>query len=207
MKLILFTVLAVTWLGHAQNVLTNEVRDWTFTSGKTFSGSYVSANSAAVVVNRQGTNYSLPFQSLIPADRQYASAQYTAQAKAASAVPDTDKLKAAGLIELSPKLIENYPEKVDRKRGWMEGSFGSVGGDAKYHEEFNDMLGFSLSTEDGLYSRCVVVKNLGDHLDEKVMALKRDHKVRVIGKVVVPTGGRSQGWLMVENISELPDEK
>jgi len=45
---------------------------------------------------------------------------------------ETNQMVQAGMIELTRNLIQNYPENVNNKSGWMDAEFLEVGGDAKY---------------------------------------------------------------------------
>lgn len=211
-KLVLFLMVAALTV----SAQTNSVHTWTLKTGAKFTGDYFTSGTEMVVIKSHGTNCLLKISDLSTNDWLYfqeckaAQRQRQLDAKAVTASAagvDTKSLVAQGYIEFTPKLIENYPEKVDHQNGWMDAEFSSIGGAAKYHEDFNDMLGFSVVADGSSYDHCVVVKNLSTHIDDQIMKLKDGDKIRLTGHVVVPEGGRSQGWLMVDTVTVLNSVK
>lgn len=102
------------------------------------------------------------------AARQAATARRTADESAKAAQfarspagldAEVKQMKQAGMVELTASLIENFPEKVRYKNGWMDAVFEDFDESAGRSSEID--LGFDV--EDSLgksYRHCVVCKTL-----------------------------------------------
>jgi hypothetical protein len=176
---------------------TNSVHNWTLKTGAVFSGDYISSGTQMVVIKNSGTNCLLKISDLSTNDWLYfqecKAAQRQRQLDAEAA-----QLKTDGYLELSGKLIENFPEQTQGRQGWMDGEFNYL--DANYCDPAME-LGLTVEDVNGDYFRkCVVEKNLlgpnfmaGDNSDIKpnplaIVAsnLKRGDRVRLIGTVASP---------------------
>jgi hypothetical protein len=124
---------------------------WVFSTGKTFEGDYYSSGTAAVVVRNNGTNYTFTIANLSKNDQAYVSQMLYAQ-RQARLDAKIKQMQQAGLIELSAKLVENFPEKVrNQQKGWMDATFNGL---SKAHIQFPDMeLGLDITdkNDDGFY--------------------------------------------------------
>jgi hypothetical protein len=167
-------------------------RTWTFKSGKTVEGEYFSSGTSTVVIKKNGTNYFLNISDLSTNDQAYvAKMQFTQRQARLDA--ETNQMAQAGMIEFTPQLIENFPEKVNGRHGWM---------DAEYHYLQNAyvpnqdlQLGFEVRANGEDFSKCIVPKllygsnypsDLSDTqpnpLEAVVTNLKEGDKVRLIGE-------------------------
>jgi hypothetical protein len=81
-------------------------------------------------------------------------------------------------IELSAKLLENFPERVLYKQGWLDGQFYSLGGDDGFLSK--ESVGFWIWDKDGdLFMYCFANKaKFGDLL----LNLRRGDGIRIIGE-------------------------
>jgi hypothetical protein len=174
---------------------------WTFQKGGTFEGDYFSSGTEKVVIRKDGTNNIFKIADLSTNDEAYI-AKIKADQKQARLDAEAKQMASDGMIELTRNLIQNYPEKLDRKSGWMDAEFLEVGGDSKYNDALvTDMLGFEVrDKEQNIYSRCVVTKGLSTQIDKTVLQLQRGEKLRLIGHVVIPQGELAGGWFMVSRI-------
>jgi hypothetical protein len=99
---------------------------WTFKQGGTIAGDYYTSGTAAVVIRRDGTNCILPIANLSSNDLAYV-AKIKADQKQARLDAEVKQMRQAGMIELTAKLIQNFPEKVlPYQKGWMDVTFNSL---------------------------------------------------------------------------------
>jgi hypothetical protein len=168
---------------------------WTFTTGKTFEGDYYSSGTTAVVIRNNGTNYIFKMAYLSTNDLTYV-AKIQADQKQAKLDAEVRQMQQAGKIELTANLIDNFPEKVRSKTGWMDANFYDFDKYAGRSSEID--LGFDV--EDSLgksYRHCVVCKTLHgpnwpydqgqndrpNPLVNVISNLKQGDKVRLYGSV------------------------
>ena len=152
-----------------------------------------------VVVKSHGTNCLLKISDLSTNDWLYLYECKTNQ-RQTQLNAEAMQLQNAGFIELTGKLIENFPEKVNQQRGWMDCEFISLDNGYTSGEEDFD-LGFEVWDRNGdLFGKCIVQKNIfgpnfmsGDNSDQRhnplvetVSNLKRGDKIRLIGTVSSP---------------------
>ena len=131
---------------------------WTFQKGGTFEGNYYSSGTTAVVVRKNGTNYIFKFADLSTNDLAYV-AKIKADQKQAQLDAEVIQMKQAGWNELTSDLIENFPEKVRQKNGWMDATFERLDKFAGRTAEID--LGFDVKDSLGkYYNHCVVCKSL-----------------------------------------------
>jgi hypothetical protein len=178
---------------------------WTLKTGAAFPGDFVSSGSQMVVIENSGTNYFLKITDLSTNDWLYfqecKAAQRQRQFDAEAA-----QLRADGKMEFTSDLIENFPEKVRLKNGWMDAEFlyfDSMGG------RNNEMdLGFCVKDSQGKYfchccvSREIYGQNfLNDPSQIKpnpfvdvISNLKDGDKVRFFGNVDDPRTGAIDEW-------------
>ncbi len=163
---------------------------WILSTGKTVAGDYVSSGTTTLVVKTGGTNCFLAISNLSTNDLAYV-AKIKADQKQARLDAEVKQMQQAGLIELSAKLIENFPEKVrNQQKGWMDATFNGL---SKAHIQFPDMeLGLDITdkNDDGFY-KCVIWKQLNrpdentqpvpNPLATWALGLSRGDKIRLIG--------------------------
>jgi hypothetical protein len=169
-------------------------RTWTFQTGVKFQGDYVSSGTTTVVVNKGGTNYFLTIADLSTDDRAYVAQKQLTQRQAQLDV-ETNQMISAGMIEYTTKLIDNFPEKVESQRGWMDAEFVEINSDKVDFPEVR--LGFEVQDKNNdFYYYCYAEKELpGNNLandisDYKsnslipvITNLKNGDKVRLVGSV------------------------
>jgi len=169
-------------------------RTWTFQTGVTVAGDYVSSGTTMVVIRNSGTNCFLKISDLSTNDRIFVAQMQLAQ-RQARLDAGTNQMARAGRIELTAKLIENFPEKVEDKPAWMDAEFDQL---EPGTVDFQDVrLGFSIRDKNGdWFLYCYVNKNLPgpnypsnfedwqpNPLVSAVTSLKHGDKIRLIGKV------------------------
>jgi hypothetical protein len=95
------------------------------------------------------------------------------------------QMRAAGKMEFTIQLFENFPEKVVNRYGWIDAYFQGL--DNIYVESKEDELGFDIRDINGdSYSKCHAIKtnphnDNPDPVISEIMNLKRGDKVRFIG--------------------------
>jgi hypothetical protein len=162
---------------------------WILSMGKTVAGDYVSSGTTTLVVKTGGTNCFLAISNLSTNDLAYV-AKIKADQKQARLDAEAKQMQQAGMIEFTANLIDNFPEKVRSKTGWMDANFYDFDKYAGRSSEID--LGFDV--EDSLgksYRHCVACKTLhgpnwpydqGQN-DRPISNLKRGDKVRLYGSV------------------------
>jgi hypothetical protein len=149
-----------------------------------------------VVIKNHGTNYFLKISDLSTNDWLYFYECKTNQ-RQSQLNTEAEQLKNDGLIELTEKLIENFPEKVDDHNGWMDVKFVELREDYVYPRM---ELGFWVEDKNGdSFFKCYTEKEfLPDHISNPenisnfpsnplipvITNLRRGDKVRLIGEVV-----------------------
>jgi hypothetical protein len=165
-------------------------RTWVLKTGETVTGDYVSAGSTTLVVKIGGTNCFLALSNLSTNDQTYVAQMQFVQ-RQARLDAEIKQMQQARLIELSAKLIENFPEKVrNQQKGWMDVTFNGL---STAHIQFPDMeLGLDITdkNDDGFY-KCVIWKQLNrpdentqpvpNPLATWALGLSRGDKIRLIG--------------------------
>ncbi len=176
---------------------------WTFTTGKTFDGDYYSSGTTAVVIRSNGTNHIFKIADLSTNDLAYV-AKIQADQKQAKLDAEVKQMQQAGMIELSEKLLEKFPERVDRRAGWMDVEFWRLTTGYGANEGYADSateLGLAVTDKNGdMFDRCVAQKWIlgpnfmsGDNSDEKpnpyvsiIENLKSGDRIRLIGTAHTP---------------------
>jgi hypothetical protein len=163
---------------------------WTFQKGGTFEGDYYSSGTTAVVVRKNGTNYIFKIADLSTNDLAYVT-KMKADQKQAQLDAEMKQMVAAGMIELSARLIKNFPEKVrNQQKGWMDVTFDRL---STAHIAFPDMqLGLDVTDKnDEVFYKCVIFKQLNrpdentqpvpNPLASWALGLMPGDKIRLIG--------------------------
>jgi hypothetical protein len=170
-------------------------RTWVLKTGETVTGDYVSSGTTTLVVKTGGTNCFLKIADLATNDQAYI-AKIKADQKQARLDAEAKQMQQAGMIEFTANLIDNFPEKVRSKTGWMDANFYDFDKYAGRSSEID--LGFDV--EDSLgksYRHCVACKTLHgpnwpydqgqndrpNPLVNEISNLKRGDKVRLYGSV------------------------
>jgi len=167
---------------------------WLLKNGAVFSGIYVSSGTSTVVVNKGGTNYFLTIADLSANDQAYVAQMQLAQ-RQARLNAEADQMISAGMIEYSVKLIDNFPEKVESQRGWMDAEFVEINSDRVDFPEAR--LGFEVQDKNNdFYYYCYAEKELPGNnwpndisdynpnpLIPVITNLKNGDKVRLVGSV------------------------
>jgi len=201
-----------------------EPHTWTLKTGAAFSGDYVSSGTQMVVIKDSGTNCFLKITDLTTNDWLYfqdckaAQRQHQLDAEAA-------QMRAAGLVEFTSDLIENFPEKVNSHDGWMDGKFMRLDSDAAGYmmdgSKLSDLrLGFDVEDKNGhFFSYAFVPKKLlgpnylaGDYNDQRpnelvsvVTSLKEGDQIRLIGHVLATADFRAFEIQKIEMIESAAD--
>jgi len=135
-----------------------EPRVWNLKTGETVTGEYFSSGTTKLVIKTGGTNYFLNICDLSTNDQIYALKMQLTQ-RQARLDAETNQMAKTGMIEFTTKRIENFPEEVDQKPGWMDAKFEklvSIWVDSK-----EDKLGFQIEDKNGdSFSMCFVKKRL-----------------------------------------------
>ena len=167
-----------------------EPHTWTFKQGGKFEGDYYSSGTTAVVIRKDGTNNIFKIADLSTNDQTYVVKMQTAQ-KQARLDAEAKQMASDGRIDLSAKLIENFPEKVrNQQKGWMDVTFNGL---SRAHIQFPDMeLGLDITDKNNEeFYRCVIFKQLNrpDQFTQPmpnplalwVLGLMPGDKIRLIG--------------------------
>lgn len=204
---------------------------WVLQNGTTFEGDYYSSGTEKVVVRKDGTNYFFKISELSEDDRAY-TAEMRAKQKQARLDAEAEQMKRQGMIEFTTQLINNFPEKVHQKNGWMDAEFIELDpsanpiGDSETPGELFASITLVLRVRDNnqdYFSHCVVPKKLhGDNyfknhdlsdsrpnpLADVVAKLRRYDKIRLVGKVSAPgTGYTSFSIEKIEVIESAAEKK
>jgi hypothetical protein len=169
---------------------TNSVHNWTLKTGEVFPGDYFTSGSQMVVIKSHGTNCLLKISELSKNDWLYFQDCKTAQRQRLLDA-EAAQMRAAGWLEFSAKLIENFPEKVqDQKKGWMDVTFNTY---SSTHVASAEMeLGIMVTDANGdNFDRCSIFRQLNrpdadvpaipNPLIDLAMGLKRGDKIRLVG--------------------------
>jgi len=186
-KIVLTGILGIALLAMAAP------HTWTFKQGGAFDGDYFSSGTTVVVVRK---------------DQAYI-VKTKADQKRARLDAEVKQMQQTGMIELTAQLIENFPEKVHEKSGWMDAEFIELDasanplGDGEQFASIELVLRVQDKNQD-LFSHCVVPKELHGNnyfethdlsdskpnpLADVVANLKRYDKIRLIGKMSAPGTG------------------
>jgi hypothetical protein len=165
-----------------QRTLTSAPRMWTFQQGGKIEGwlaGFQGTNQVVVRKTADNKNYSLTISSLSSDDQVYLA---TVRDDALTKQLDTEakQLQKQGLVELSAKLFQNFPERIKRmpqnwsgvdlgslssdeimvrgaKRVWMDASFQKVDSYFLLEDQREQWLGFAVRDKDGEhYNYCFV---------------------------------------------------
>jgi len=201
-KIVLTGILGIALLAMAAP------HTWTFKQGGAFDGDYFSSGTTVVVVRKDGTNYTFKITDLSTNDQAYI-VKTKADQKRARLDAEVKQMQQTGMIELTAQLIENFPEKVHEKSGWMDAEFIELDasanplGDGEQFASIELVLRVQDKNQD-LFSHCVVPKELHGNnyfethdlsdskpnpLADVVANLKRYDKIRLIGKMSAPGTG------------------
>jgi hypothetical protein len=188
---------------------TNSIHTWTLKTGAIISGDYISSGTQMVVIKDSGTNFFLKITDLTTNDWLYFQ-----ECKAAQRQHQLDteaaQMRAAGLVEFTSDLIENFPEKVNGHDGWMDGTFMRLDSDAAGYmmdgSKLSDLrLGFDVEDKNrNSFRNAFVPKQIlgpnylaGDYNDQRpnelvsvVTSLKEGDQIRLIGHVLATTDFR-----------------
>ncbi|HTX20498.1 MAG TPA: hypothetical protein VMD27_01370 [Candidatus Aquilonibacter sp.] len=181
-KLALFFSL-VTLAASAQ---TNSVHTWTLKTGAKFTGDYFTSGTEAIVIKSHGTNCLLKISDLSTNDWLYFQDCKAAQ-RQHQLDAEATQMRAAGQMEFTSKMLENFPEKVMNQQGWMDGTFEDFSAIGLYGDDKDFLLGFWIKDKsDDAFDDCVVFKK-NPHDDQpapelaEVMNLKQGDRVRFFG--------------------------
>ncbi len=185
-----------------------EPRNWVLKTGETVTGDYVSSGTTTLVVKTGGTNCFLMISSLSIKDQAYTFKMQVAQ-RQARLDAEAKQMESAGGIEFTAKLIDNFPEKVDRKAGWMDAEYEDINN--IWIESKESELGFQVNDKNGdSYQKCYIEKTLSvnpsdpynydtkpNSLIPIITNLKRGDRVRLVGTarpIIIPmrAGGPDQ---------------
>ncbi len=206
---------------------TNSVHNWTLRSGAVFSGDYFTSGTEMVVIKSHGTNYLLKISELSTNDWLYFY-QCRAAQRQMQLDAEAKRMIAAGWMEFTAKLIENFPEKVRdqipgdgtiiHKYGWMDATFERF----NTFKDSQDYLGFGVIDSQGNdFDYCIVAKKLypqetftaaeilagaldnytHNPLVDVAFNLKRGDRVRLIGYCDDHGGSDSHARFYIDRIT------
>ena len=205
----LFTALFLCTFALETQSQTNASHIWNFKSGTNFSGDYVSSGTTAVVVRSHGSNYICKLADLSTNDLLYAYQCKFAQRRL-QLDSELSVWRSKGWIEVDTKLIENFPEKVNYKIGWMDCKFGEL---YNGNVDFSDLeVGFTIYDKNGdSFSKCKLPKSTylsQSDRDQNIerpnpqidvlMGLKRGDKIRLLGMASEPLNSSQSEFLVQE---------
>ena len=163
---------------------------WILSTGKTVAGDYVSSGTTILVVKTGGTNCFLAISNLSTNDLAYV-AKIKADQKQARLDAEAKQMAQAGLMELSAKLVEHFPEKVlPYQKGWMDVTFNDL---SQSEVEVPEMeVGLFVTDKNGdSFFRATIFKQLNrpelntpavpNPLATTVLNFKHGDKIRLIG--------------------------
>jgi hypothetical protein len=179
---------------HAQqtnDVSTNSVHIWTFTSGKTVQGDFVSSGMTTLVIKKDGTNLFLPITALSDDDKDFVAQKHHAVLQAQFDA-ETNYFLKKGWVEFTKQRIENFPEQVNDHAGWMDCKF--VEFDIK-SDRLANLAGadfaLNLVVEDknsDFYRHIGIIKQNPDGqpnpIAKQAETLKRGDQIRITGVVM-----------------------
>jgi hypothetical protein len=197
----------LTFVRADTNSVLNESRIWTFKKGGKFDGcvlNFRGTNEVLMVSASDHRQYALSISLLVDTDQQTLG-----KLKASlEARKNAETLESQGYIELTSKLIKNFPEKVDQKQGWMDAEFGKVSNDylgiwlPQYEQEIN--LGFVIVDQNSdIFDFCFTKKYTPEA--DLLMGLKRGAKIRLKGKIAHM--GTERSWFLVDSVELLEKPK
>jgi hypothetical protein len=161
---------------------------WMLKTGNKVKGDYFTSGATTVVVKRDGTNCLIKISDLATNQLPYLAEMQAAQKRARLDV-EAKQMQLTGMTELTPKFLENFPEKADGKTGWMDCEFLEL--ENIYASENPSLyLGFSVQDKNGdCFGKCIAEKIIGENpnrisnpLIEQISKLKRGDKIRLIGE-------------------------
>jgi hypothetical protein len=164
---------------------------WTLKNGSSVEGDYFSSGTTTVVLKRSGTNYFLKISDLSTNELPYLVQMQFAQ-RQARLDAEAKQLAAQGYIEVNAQLLENFPEKVNFKKVWMDCEFWRFSPYTAMGETAPDViLVLQVSDKDkNLYQYCEIFKDLSDDnfttsrpnpVAQALSNLKTGDKIRLIG--------------------------
>lgn len=106
----------------------------------------------------------------------------------------------ANEMEFTEQLVENFPEKVDHKQGWMDGTFIEINNypiESYMNSIYTSVsVAFAMEDKDGrTYNFCLADK---EKFGKFLLALHRDDRIRVTGQAL--SMGTSVMWIKVDSI-------
>ncbi|HEX4644717.1 MAG TPA: hypothetical protein VH598_03840 [Verrucomicrobiae bacterium] len=183
-----------------------EFRVWVFQKGGRFAGrfqQFKGTNQVVLLWANDRKPYSVNISDLSEGDQNFL--------KTFRAQPEPEKPEKPELVELTAKLIENFPERVFGKPGRMEAVFWELdnqvfetGMDDIHHLLYDgDSLAFAVRDHDERpFLYCLAA---GAELAQTVARLKRGDHLVITGKV--QAHGGTNGWIDVETIQPMPNDK
>lgn len=190
------TIVLVVLIGFQTLSWGDEPRTWKLKSGVAFEAEFsgfAPPNQVVITKSQDRKAYRVSIADLSEADQVFLKPLLVIQ-----------QLKARGLIELTSKLIENFPETVNQKQGWMDAKFLEIDSsvidvymDSAYKKTIS--LAFVVrDREEKIFLFCYARK---ENFSKVLLNLKRGDHIRIEGKVA--SMGTRRHWLVVSAISKL----
>lgn len=164
---------------------------WTFQKGGKIQGQFggfVYQKPNQILIKKSGTNYSVNVSDLSTNDQQFIDS-LREKYKTAASENEARELSNLGLMEFTTKLFQNFPERINQKRGWMDATFYKLDPTAANIPHIQ--LGFLVDDKEGeLFFHAMVDKYLNQNMSDKnplaelVSDLRHGDKIRLIGKAV-----------------------
>lgn len=176
---------------------------WSLKDGREIQGDYYTSGTQAIVLRTAGTNLILNVAELSTNSFiQYLKCKYEARER--QMAYEAGQLKATGQIEFTVKMFEDFPEKAQNQKGWMDAVYEGTDDTFLLAGDKDYLVGFCLKDNEGdRYCKCAVFKiNPNDNTPApdlaKIMALKKGDYVRFYG-VPQDRGDYNELWFVAAN--------
>jgi len=208
----LFLLASPTIMRADTNSVSAGSRIWTSKNGNKFEGTVVdfrSTNQVVMVFAKDRKQYNITIILLADEDQKTLAELRPSFESRKSA----KMLESRGYIEVTHVQLRDFPEKVDERQGWIDGTFEEVNNSMvniyfSDHHFNEDLIGFRFRDKNGSYfDRCFANKNgpLRKGLENELAALKKGDTIRVVGKVVKME--TKDEWLYADSIEVLEKAK
>lgn len=191
-------------------------RIWTFQTGVTITGDYVSSGTTMVVIKHDGTNCFLRISDLSSNDLAYILPMQTQQRvdqRISQLNAETNHLNDSGLNNFSISYLENFGNETWDKQGWMDVIYRGLD---QYGGRNSLDLGFDVADDSGgFFDHCAVEKEIlvnGNYEDttpnslvDVITKLKDGDRIRLFGKVWqsaddVMNNNHPESWFIVSQV-------
>lgn len=200
-------------VGRAQ---TNDTPHLWHQKGNAIAGDYVSAGTSSLVIKQNGTNRFLALASLDADDQKYLRGIKRAD-KRKTLAAEAAMLPSQGYVEVTSQLLENFPEKVNYQKVWMDCQFWKFSPYSAIGETAPDVI-LVLNVLDknrDVYDHCEIFKNMSSDnyvtsqpnpVAGALASLKPDDRIRLFGIGHNPGTGFNQFEIQSFEIIQTADD-